>query len=114
MSQAQELALAPEELEPPLADLLETPLEVAAFLGGNGHQREAAGQVLEGLGGQKPDRRADQPRDLRVVTAGVRRARLGIGLGRSEEHTSELQSLRHLVCRLLLEKKNKKQTRLQM
>src|SRR5262245_65258886 len=29
---------------------------------------------------------------------------------RSEEHTSELQSLRHLVCRLLLEKKkNKKQ-----
>src|SRR5258705_4743491 len=27
-------------------------------------------------------------------------------LQRSEEHTSELQSLRHLVCRLLLEKKN--------
>src|SRR5258705_1095315 len=27
-------------------------------------------------------------------------------LWRSEEHTSELQSLRHLVCRLLLEKKN--------
>src|SRR5262245_65511462 len=30
-----------------------------------------------------------------------------VGL-RSEEHTSELQSLRHLVCRLLLEKKKKK------
>src|SRR5471030_3484142 len=29
--------------------------------------------------------------------------------GRSEEHTSELQSLRHLVCRLLLEKKKKNQ-----
>src|SRR5262245_66623557 len=29
-------------------------------------------------------------------------------LRRSEEHTSELQSLRHLVCRLLLEKKKKK------
>src|SRR5690554_36071 len=28
--------------------------------------------------------------------------------GRSEEHTSELQSRPHLVCRLLLEKKNKK------
>src|SRR5258705_9048226 len=28
---------------------------------------------------------------------------------RSEEHTSELQSLRHLVCRLLLEKKKKLQ-----
>src|SRR5258705_4138935 len=29
------------------------------------------------------------------------------GRSRSEEHTSELQSLRHLVCRLLLEKKKK-------
>src|SRR5437870_10052099 len=29
---------------------------------------------------------------------------------RSEEHTSELQSRGHLVCRLLLEKKNKHQT----
>src|SRR5258705_3644115 len=29
---------------------------------------------------------------------------------RSEEHTSELQSLRHIVCRLLLEKKNTIQT----
>src|SRR5947199_6586033 len=29
---------------------------------------------------------------------------------RSEEHTSELQSLRHLVCRLLLEKKKKLNT----
>src|SRR5258705_7713669 len=28
-----------------------------------------------------------------------------VRLDRSEEHTSELQSLRHLVCRLLLEKK---------
>src|SRR5690625_5485579 len=28
--------------------------------------------------------------------------------GRSEEHTSELQSRGHLVCRLLLEKKNKR------
>src|SRR3989449_4942164 len=33
---------------------------------------------------------------------------LGEGLpGRSEEHTSELQSRLHLVCRLLLEKKKK-------
>src|SRR5687767_15340111 len=30
---------------------------------------------------------------------------------RSEEHTSELQSLAYLVCRLLLEKKNKLTTR---
>src|SRR5258708_9190275 len=32
------------------------------------------------------------------------------GTRRSEEHTSELQSPDHLVCRLLLEKKNKKHT----
>src|SRR5687767_15618158 len=31
----------------------------------------------------------------------------GIELYRSEEHTSELQSLAYLVCRLLLEKKKK-------
>src|SRR2546425_9378207 len=48
-----------------------------------------------------------------------RHARYGVGVGqrhhaerhgralRSEEHTSELQSLAYLVCRLLLEKKNK-------
>src|SRR5437016_9306162 len=33
---------------------------------------------------------------------------LVIDFFRSEEHTSELQSLTNLVCRLLLEKKNKK------
>src|SRR2546425_7659567 len=41
----------------------------------------------------------------------IRRARIAFiahdvpALGRSEEHTSELQSLAYLVCRLLLEKK---------
>src|SRR5260221_6875321 len=34
--------------------------------------------------------------------------------GRSEEHTSELQSHSDLVCRLLLEKKKKKQRRLDL
>src|SRR5690606_39958145 len=34
----------------------------------------------------------------------------GVGENRSEEHTSELQSRENLVCRLLLEKKNKKNT----
>src|SRR5438045_5568589 len=33
---------------------------------------------------------------------------------RSEEHTSELQSLRHLVCRLLLEKKKKIKSKLKI
>src|SRR2546425_6709643 len=46
---------------------------------------------------------ADEP-DLLIM-----RERLGSDLrdvARSEEHTSELQSLAYLVCRLLLEKKN--------
>src|SRR2546425_7763625 len=34
-------------------------------------------------------------------------AALGADVDRSEEHTSELQSLAYLVCRLLLEKKKK-------
>src|SRR2546430_12583040 len=36
--------------------------------------------------------------------------RLTTQVGRSEEHTSELQSQSNLVCRLLLEKKKKKET----
>src|SRR3712207_8675662 len=34
-----------------------------------------------------------------------------VGEGRSEEHTSELQSRQYLVCRLLLEKKNQSRGR---
>src|SRR5437879_3571277 len=53
---------------------------------------------------QKDDRRLHQ------VLAGreTREPRI-----RSEEHTSELQSPMYLVCRLLLEKKNKKKTKQQ-
>src|SRR2546422_8293864 len=41
-----------------------------------------------------------------------RRAAPGPTIGsRSEEHTSELQSRLHLVCRLLLEKKKKKRSK---
>src|SRR5258705_12476658 len=40
-------------------------------------------------------------------TVSVIKIQGAIGPARSEEHTSELQSLRHLVCRLLLEKKKK-------
>src|SRR2546422_3303657 len=45
---------------------------------------------------------ARQPR-----LAAKARARARPRFGRSEEHTSELQSRLHLVCRLLLEKKKK-------
>src|SRR5687767_15540563 len=55
-----------------------------------------------------PDRHGDvdvRPAhlDLRAHRAGDERRPPGV---RSEEHTSELQSLAYLVCRLLLEKKN--------
>src|SRR5690349_22692964 len=43
------------------------------------------------------------PAPVKVATSGEQR--VTIDCGRSEEHTSELQSRRDLVCRLLLEKK---------
>src|SRR5258705_7146511 len=56
-------------------------------------------------------------RSMRPLTAALLAAEHTLEAGtntlnlRSEEHTSELQSLRHLVCRLLLEKKNEKSCR---
>src|SRR2546425_5571040 len=57
--------------------------------------------------------------DLRDVVREVQEGKAGIARQadrrrtdvRSEEHTSELQSLAYLVCRLLLEKKNTQSTR---
>src|SRR5438046_8608279 len=47
------------------------------------------------------------------LTRAVNRDTLSLmGVKRSEEHTSELQSLTNLVCRLLLEKKKKEKTTL--
>src|SRR3712207_7312293 len=43
--------------------------------------------------------------DCSTFWAGVTLTALRDGEGRSEEHTSELQSRQYLVCRLLLEKK---------
>src|SRR2546422_6448381 len=48
---------------------------------------------------------------VRVVPAQAAGPRQLDALARSEEHTSELQSRLHLVCRLLLEKKKKKTLR---
>src|SRR5437899_12968962 len=62
------------------------------------------------LGGQlRGPTRAVEARLAQIEPASPR-SRL---VHRSEEHTSELQSLRHLVCRLLLEKKKKKNIKLQ-
>src|SRR5258708_28064202 len=57
--------------------------------------------------GVRPRRRAPHGRPARAA-APRRRERPPHG-DRSEEHTSELQSPDHLVCRLLLEKKKSKQ-----
>src|SRR5689334_23947552 len=50
--------------------------------------------------------------ELSILTEGASFGDLGaqvtIEINRSEEHTSELQSQFHLVCRLLLEKKKQK------
>src|SRR5687768_18343797 len=60
------------------------------------------------------DERLELDRDLGLELVGQRghgRVELDLSAGdrdRSEEHTSELQSRLHLVCRLLLEKKKKK------
>src|SRR2546425_7589192 len=52
--------------------------------------------------------RSRPTRDGRVREVGLsERGRRALAPARSEEHTSELQSLAYLVCRLLLEKKNK-------
>src|SRR5690348_17649486 len=68
--------------------------------GGHEDRRGAprAGPAQSGLG--------VEPRLLEVRSAGQQRASIHAHLDRSEEHTSELQSPVHLVCRLLLEKKN--------
>src|SRR2546425_12862738 len=52
--------------------------------------------------GRRPSKRPKLPGKRNVCS-------LAQGDWRSEEHTSELQSLAYLVCRLLLEKKKKKQ-----
>src|SRR5438046_4824081 len=47
----------------------------------------------------------EQPRSLTALAERLQRRQALQRVERSEEHTSELQSLTNLVCRLLLEKK---------
>src|SRR5258708_20142435 len=63
-------------------------------------------------GAKKKD--AGQRSDSSICLSTVRYRKNGVAriqAPRSEEHTSELQSPDHLVCRLLLEKKNNTKTR---
>src|SRR2546425_13362993 len=57
------------------------------------------------VAGTGPD---DYGGTLRLCQRDAAPGRSGVRSTRSEEHTSELQSLAYLVCRLLLEKKKKK------
>src|SRR3989442_3172682 len=59
--------------------------------------------------GPRADRRCRRRVRVARLPRGGRQSRLG--KSRSEEHTSELQSRPHLVCRLLLEKKKRKHDR---
>src|SRR2546422_8250900 len=70
---------------------------------------DAAGAIV--LGELRQIRRLHRvaPFARQVVQRQAQRPLEG-GLDRSEEHTSELQSRLHLVCRLLLEKKKNKRT----
>src|SRR5258705_4494438 len=63
--------------------------------------------LFRSTGGASLGPRNDDPaaRGPRRGAARAAREKRRFGDHRSEEHTSELQSLRHLVCRLLLEKK---------
>src|SRR5258708_15515751 len=65
----------------------------------------AAGEV-PGLGARAAAGGGDG--DDRVVAGAGHQVGVAVVGARSEEHTSELQSPDHLVCRLLLEKKKKK------
>src|SRR3712207_7019786 len=60
---------------------------------------DSAGRLNETHGGTEQTRPCDGRRRPRPLQ------RAGETSGRSEEHTSELQSRQYLVCRLLLEKK---------
>src|SRR3989449_3379226 len=73
--------------------------------GGGGRSESAGGggpALPRGASARSRDVAASPPGSGGDAGASVRRD------GRSEEHTSELQSRLHLVCRLLLEKKKKK------
>src|SRR2546427_9483411 len=60
--------------------------------------------------GERDQRRLHVPLRRRCSRPDVALPGLDVGTGRSEEHTSELQSQSNLVCRLLLEKKKTKRS----
>src|SRR5262249_58553330 len=70
-----------EDLERPRPRRANPPLEIAALLRRHGEEHDAPAQLLERAGVVEGHRRAEHPRDWRIVAAGVGSARHGIGLG---------------------------------
>src|SRR5258708_29663599 len=70
------------------------------------HLRSSKHGSCEEAGGQSPPACESQSLENAITRGGRSHSQV-----RSEEHTSELQSPDHLVCRLLLEKKKTKQQR---
>src|SRR5205085_3927944 len=79
----------------PYTTLFRSELRAAERAGKTEQQRGTIAETLQSVAGS--ERHGDHP--------------LRTGDGRSEEHTSELQSQSNLVCRLLLEKKKKKKNK---
>src|SRR2546422_9227533 len=80
----------------------------AGFRPAYGQPCGSAGDVVRVPETTPPNSTVAATPDAAVTDAGPRHpVRATVPCTRSEEHTSELQSRLHLVCRLLLEKKNK-------
>src|SRR6266496_5510943 len=93
--------MAGQRPAPPVeSDVGEQPVLDLVPLGGSGRE-VADGDRQPGLQRERGELGLPRAGAVAVGPAGVR----------SEEHTSELQSRRDLVCRLLLEKKKKKITK---
>src|SRR5262245_66531975 len=86
------------------AEIYTLSLHDALPICGVGVDRSREAEALAGHS-RLVDAMSHEPSEHRGCAAG---GQTEVHRGRSEEYTSELQSLRHLVCRLLLEKKKKK------
>src|ERR1035438_10596979 len=95
---------------------IRTPPVAATDHGRRARERAAGRRATRSALWHRDPARTAAIRKYRPATPAPRAYRLRVGVPakndaasadqlRSEEHTSELQSLRHLVCRLLLEKK---------
>src|SRR3712207_8642998 len=91
----------------PYTTLFRSPLAGAMFLEMLGPSGRVTGGAASGRVRMGRAFKAGLGATVGLLAGAVAKAALGVG--RSEEHTSELQSRQYLVCRLLLEKKKSDQ-----